>query len=61
MNGYSTTQNKAYHLKQPYFNVMGNSGTPKSFPLHLCRQGRSEGGHRESTTTHECLHLAHAS
>ena len=61
MNGNSTTQNEAECLEQPYFNVTANTGTPKSFLFHLCRQGRSGGGHKESTTMRECLHLAHAS
>ena len=54
MNGYGTTQNEAKRLKQPYFNVTANTGTPKSFPFHFCRQGRSEGGPNESRTMREC-------
>ena len=67
MNGNSTNQqvrqqqNEAQRLKQPYFNVTANTTTRKSLLFLLCRHGRSEGGNRESTTTHEWLHLAHAS
>ena len=61
MNGYSTTQTEALRPKQHYFNVTANTGTPKSFPFHLCRRGSTDEGHRESTTTRDGLYLAHAS